>query len=166
MWSMKHSKKCQVFISKVIIMTAKLGLYIIYINMARFVCSIMIYWTTIQLLLRQTFLESLWFGIDGNLLCFNYSFSKNGFWQIRPVLQIDNAAQVEVKGRKQFSCTSLALCFRQKCQFQCHVSYLHMLESFCFLFTCCLWSAYLQKKLPSIKHLSVKFLMFIKTKML
>jgi hypothetical protein len=34
------------------------------------VCDIMIYWSTEQIFLRQTFFESLRYGTDGNLLCF------------------------------------------------------------------------------------------------
>jgi len=38
--------------------------------MVQSVCEIMTYWTTEWIYSRYTFLESFWFGIDGNLLHF------------------------------------------------------------------------------------------------
>jgi len=57
--------------------SATMGDVIIYITKVRFVCNIMIYWTTTHISSRQTFLESLWYSTDPNLLCFYYSILKN-----------------------------------------------------------------------------------------
>jgi hypothetical protein len=59
-------------------------LIIIYIDTVRFICYIVLYWTTEQIFARQkTYLESLQFGIGGNLLHFHQFLLKNYLpWKI------------------------------------------------------------------------------------
>ena len=51
----------------------------IYVNAGRFVCDIIIYWITVRIFTGVVFLQTLRFGIDGNLpvsFVFLNSFSK------------------------------------------------------------------------------------------
>jgi hypothetical protein len=69
----------------------------IHIKLVTSVCGIMIYWTNKRIFSRETFLESIWFGIDGNLLCFHPFLSNKLFTKKINVKYLTVLPQAEAK---------------------------------------------------------------------